>query len=61
MQSLIESISMYGVITPVMARLKDDGRYELMSGYRRKYACMKLGIEIVPIVVRNLTLQERKL
>lgn len=58
MASLVESISMYGVITPVMARLKEDGRYELISGHRRKYACMKLGIETLPIIVRNLTREE---
>ena len=54
MQALMESISLYGVISPVVARQKDDGRYELISGHRRKYACEKLGIETMPIIVRSL-------
>lgn len=45
MQNLMESIKERGVITPVMVHQKDDGRYEMISGHRRKYACEKLGLE----------------
>lgn len=58
MQALMESISLYGIISPVVARLKDDGRYELISGHRRKYACEKLGIETMPIIVRSLNREQ---
>lgn len=49
---------MYGVISPVVARQKDDGRYELISGHRRKYACQKLGIETMPVIVRPLNREQ---
>lgn len=58
MQALLESISIYGVISPVVARQKDDGRYELISGHRRKYACQKLGIETMPVIVRPLNREQ---
>lgn len=58
MQALLESISMYGVISPVVARQKDDGRYELISGHRRKYACQKLSIETMPVIVRPLNREQ---
>ncbi len=58
MAKLIESVSLYGVMTPVVARIKEDGRYELISGHRRKFACQKLGIDELPIIVRNMTREE---
>ncbi len=45
MQNLIESIKERGVITPAMVRKKDDGRYELISGHRRKRACELAGMD----------------
>ena len=45
MQNLMESISERGVITPAMVRKKDDGRYEMISGHRRKHASERLGLE----------------
>ncbi len=45
MQALMDSISERGVITPAMVRKKDDGRYEMISGHRRKRACERLGLE----------------
>ena len=45
MQNLMESIKDRGVITPVMVRKKDDGRYEMISGHRRKHASERLGLE----------------
>jgi len=45
MESLMESIKERGVITPAMVRKKEDGRYEMISGHRRKHACERLGLE----------------
>ena len=58
MQKLIQSIQDYGVITPVVVRKKEDDRYELISGHRRKYACKFLGIEHLPVIVRDLSREE---
>ena len=44
MEGLMESIKERGVITPAMVRKKDDGRYEMISGHRRKRACERLGL-----------------
>ena len=45
MQNLMESIKDRGVITPAMVRKKDDGRYEMISGHRRKHASERLGLK----------------
>ncbi|MBQ8441100.1 MAG: ParB/RepB/Spo0J family partition protein [Clostridia bacterium] len=58
MQKLIQSIQDYGVITPVVVRRKEDDRYELISGHRRKYACKVLEIEHLPVIVRELSREE---
>lgn len=58
MQKLIQSIQDYGVITPVVVRKKEDDRYELISGHRRKYACKVLGIKHLPVIVRELSREE---
>lgn len=55
MADLVHSIEMNGVMNPVIARRKEDGRYELISGHRRKFACEKLGMELIPIIVRELS------
>lgn len=56
MHKLIESIKEYGVYTPLMARPLPDGNgYELISGHRRLAACESLGIEEIPIIVRNMS------
>ena len=44
MEQLVESILQNGVITPATVRRKEDGRYELISGHRRKQACILAGI-----------------
>ena len=49
MEQLVRSIEMNGVLTPVVVRQKEDGRYELISGHRRKYACGILGVTQIPI------------
>lgn len=58
MEKLKDSISLYGVLTPVVARRCENGRYELISGHRRKYACKALGIEFIPAIVREMSREE---
>ena len=58
MQKLIDSIKDYGVITPVVARKIGEERYELISGHRRKYACKMLGIDRLPVIVRDMSRDE---
>lgn len=58
MAQLVKSIEMNGVLNPVIARKKDGERYELISGHRRKHACEVLGIESIPIIVRDLSRDE---
>lgn len=58
LRSLMESISQLGVITPCIARRKGEERYELISGHRRKRACELLGIDTLPIIVRELSEDE---
>lgn len=56
MHKLIESIKEYGVYTPLMARPLPDGNgYELISGHRRLAAFESLGIEEIPVIVRNMS------
>ena len=58
MEKLMESIQTYGVLTPAIVREKEDGRYEMVSGHRRKHACERLGMETIPAVVKELTREE---
>ena len=58
LRSLMESISQLGVITPCIARRNGEERYELISGHRRKRACELLGIDTLPIIVRELSEDE---
>ena len=58
MEKLKDSISLYGILTPVVARRCENGRYELISGHRRKYACKALGIEFMPAIVREMSREE---
>lgn len=58
MEKLMESIATYGVLTPAIVREKENGRYEMVSGHRRKHACERLGMETVPAVVKELTREE---
>lgn len=55
MDDLIESIRSKGVLMPCIVRPKKDGRYELIAGHRRKYACEQLGIENLWCEVMELT------
>ena len=58
MEQLVESIKRNGVMTPATVRLKEDGRYELISGHRRKKACELAGIETLKCEVKELTRDE---
>lgn len=58
MERLVESIRERGVIVPVILREKKDGRYELVSGHRRKKACEILGLSTLKAEIKNLTRDE---
>ena len=58
MMQLVESVKERGIITPVTLRPKEDGRYEIVSGHRRKKACELAGFETVKAEVREMTRDE---
>lgn len=58
MEQLIHNIEMNGILNPIIARKKEDGRYEVVSGHRRKHACSRLGITDIPVIVRELSRDE---
>ena len=58
MEQLVESVKRNGVMTPATVRLKEDGRYELISGHRRKKACELAGLETIKCEVKDLTRDE---
>ena len=54
MDALCESIAQYGVLSPLLARLVEDG-YEIVSGHRRRAAALRLGLDKLPVLVREMT------
>ena len=58
MEQLVDSIRRSGVMTPATVRQKEDGRYELISGHRRKKACELAGLETLKCEVKELTRDE---
>jgi len=58
MDQLVQSIKDRGIITPVTLRQKEDGRYEIVSGHRRKKACELAGLTTVKAEIRDLTRDE---
>ena len=58
MDQLVQSIKERGIITPVTLRPKEDGRYEIVSGHRRKKACELAGFDAVKAEVREMTRDE---
>ena len=58
MQQLIDSVKERGLITPIILRKKDDDRYEIVSGHRRKKACEMAGLTMVRAEVRDMTRDE---
>jgi ParB family chromosome partitioning protein len=55
MKDLMDSIRLYGILTPLIVRPLPDGVYEIVSGHRRKYAAKMLGYRKVPVIIRVLT------
>ena len=58
MDQLVESIRTNGIITPITLREKDNGRYEIVSGHRRKKACEIVGLSTVKSEIREMTRDE---
>lgn len=58
MEYLITSIKEQGLITPVILRPKEKGRYEMVSGHRRKEACVRAGLAMIKAEVREMTQDE---
>ena len=58
LERLKESIRESGVLVPALARPRDGGGYELVSGHRRMAACKALGFETMPVIIRDLTDEE---
>ncbi len=54
MEQTVESIREYGVLTPAIARPREDGGYELIAGHRRKHACELAGLMTMPVIVRDI-------
>jgi len=54
MDRLVKSVKQYGVREPGLARPRAEGGYELLSGNRRKHACELAGIDVLPVIVREL-------
>ncbi len=55
MKRLIESIQKFGTLTPALARPLPEGGYELISGHRKLAACQVLGIETMPVIIREMS------
>ncbi|MCD8337515.1 MAG: ParB/RepB/Spo0J family partition protein [Lachnospiraceae bacterium] len=54
MTQTVESISQFGVISPLLARPDPDGGYEIISGHRRCHAAEQVGLETLPVIVREM-------
>jgi ParB family chromosome partitioning protein len=55
MQAMADSVKAIGITTPAAVRQKEDGRYELIAGHRRKMACELAGRETLPCIVREMS------
>ena len=58
MNQLVQSVKERGIITPVTLRQKEDGRYEIVSGHRRRKACELAGLDSVPAEIKELSRDE---
>ena len=54
MQRTVESIEQYGVLSPLIARPRPEGGYEIISGHRRQHAAQLAGLDTLPVIVRNM-------
>ena len=54
MQRTVESVEQYGVLSPLIARPRPEGGYEIISGHRRQHAARLAGLDTLPVIVRNM-------
>ena len=54
MQCTVESVEQYGVLSPLIARPRPEGGYEIISGHRRQHAAQLTGLDTLPVIVRNM-------
>ena len=54
MQRTVESVEQYGVLSPLIARPRPEGGYEIISGHRRQHAAQLAGLDILPVIVRQM-------
>ena len=54
MQRTVESVEQYGVLSPLIARPRPEGGYEIISGHRRQHAAQLAGMDTLPVIVRNM-------
>ena len=54
MQRTVESVEQYGVLSPLIARPRPEGGYEIISGHRRQYAAKLAGLDTLPVIVRQM-------
>ena len=54
MQRTVESVEQYGVLSPLIARPRPEGGYEIISGHRRQHAAQLANLDTVPVIVRNM-------
>ena len=54
MSDTVESVKQYGVLSPLIARPRPKGGYEIISGHRRQHAAELAGLETLPVIVRNM-------
>ena len=54
MQRTVESVEQYGVLSPLIARPRPEGGYEIISGHRRQHAAQLTGLDTLPVIVRNM-------
>ena len=54
MTRTVKSIAQYGVLSPLIARPRPEGGYEIISGHRRQFAAKMAGLETLPVIVRNM-------
>ena len=58
MARMVETVKLGGIVTPALVRKKEDGRYEIISGHRRKHAAELAGLGTIPAIIRDMTKDE---
>ena len=58
MQRTVESVAQFGVLAPLIARPREEGGYEIISGHRRQHAAELAGLATLPVIVRNMSDEE---